>query len=152
MRTRKHPMTPLAAVAGGLLAGAVGTVCLDTVQYVKYRRAGGTKSPLAWEFAPVETWETAPDPGQVAKRVIEGFTQRKLPDRWAWLTSTVAHWAYGSSAAAGYGILAGSLRRPHALYGLPFGAASGSRATSFSPQPGSTSRSTSMTLRPWPAT
>jgi acetylornithine deacetylase/succinyl-diaminopimelate desuccinylase-like protein len=27
---------------------------------------------------------TAPDPGQVAKRVIEGFTQRKLPDRAAW--------------------------------------------------------------------
>ena len=122
MSAGTHPLTPLAAVAGGLLAGAVGTVCLDTVQYVKYRRAGGTKSPLAWEFAPVETWETAPDPGQVARRVIEGFTQRKLPDRWAWLTSTVAHWAYGSSAAAGYGILAGSLRRPHALYGLPFGA------------------------------
>jgi hypothetical protein len=47
----------------------------------------------------------------------------ELPDRWAWLTSTVAHWAYGSSAAALYGILAGSLRRPHALYGVPFGAA-----------------------------
>jgi hypothetical protein len=29
---------------------------------------------------------------------------------------------YGSAAAA-YGVLAGSLRRPHALYGLPFGAA-----------------------------
>ena len=33
------------------------------------------------------------------------------------------HWAYGSSAAALYGILAGSLRSPHAAYGLPFGAA-----------------------------
>jgi hypothetical protein len=122
MRTRTHPMTALAAVTGGLLAGAVGTVCLDTVQYLKYRRAGGTKSPLAWEFAPIETWETAPDPGQVAKRVIEGFTQRKLPDRWAWLTSTAAHWAYGSTAGAAYSILAGSLRGPHAAYGLPFGA------------------------------
>ena len=71
MRTRKYPMTPLAAVAGGLLAGAVGTVCLDTVQYVKYRRAGGTKSPLAWEFAPVETWD----------KVLEwNFTEPKV--RW----------------------------------------------------------------------
>ena len=122
MRTRKHPMTPLAAVAGGLLAGAVGTVAWNTVNTWDTAGRAVRKSPLAWEFAPVETWETAPDPGQVAKRVIEGFTQRKLPDRWAWLTSTVAHWAYGSSAAAGYGILAGSLRRPHALYGLPFGA------------------------------
>lgn len=119
----KHCLTPLAAVAGGLLAGVVGTVCLDTVQYLKYRRAGGTDSPLAWEFAPVRTWEQAPDPGQVARRVIEGFTQRKLPDRWAFPVSTAMHWAYGSGAAALYGILAGSLHRPRAAYGLPFGAA-----------------------------
>lgn len=91
-------MTPLAAVVAGLLAGAAGTVCLDAVHYLKYRRAGGTDSLLAWEFAPVESWETAPDPGQVAKRVLEGFTQRKLPDRSAWLTSTIAHRAYGSAA------------------------------------------------------
>ena len=101
----------------------MGTVCLDTVQYLKYRRADGTKGPLAWEFAPVDTWETAPDPGQVARRVIEGFTQRKLPDRWAWPISTAAHWAYGSTAAAVYGVMAGSARRPHPAYGLPFGAA-----------------------------
>jgi hypothetical protein len=123
MRTRKHPLTPLAAVAAGLLAGAVGTVCLDAVHYLKYRRAGGTESPLAWEFAPVDTWETAPDPGQAARRVIEGFTRRELPDRWAWPVSTAAHWAYGSAAAAMYGVLAGSARRPHPAYGPPFGAA-----------------------------
>ena len=54
MRVRKNPMTPLAAVVTGLLAGAAGTVCLDAVHYLKYRRAGGTDRPLAWEFAPVE--------------------------------------------------------------------------------------------------
>jgi hypothetical protein len=123
MRTRKQTMTPLAAVVGGVLAGAVGTVCMDSVRYLRYRRAGGEQRPLAWEFPPVETWAKADDPGQVAKRVIEGFTQRELPDRWAWLTSTVAHWAYGSSAAAGYGVVVGSLRRPRAVYGVPFGAA-----------------------------
>ena len=122
MPARKHCLTPLAAVAGGLLAGVVGTVCLDTVQYLRYRRRGGTESPLAWEFAPVQTWEQAPAPGQVARRVIEGFTQRKLPDRWAFPVSTAMHWAYGSSAAAAHGILAGSLRSPHPWYGLPFGA------------------------------
>ena len=89
---------------------------------MRYRRKGGKDSPLRWEFAPVDSWEEAPDPGQVAKRLTEGFTHQELPDRWAWLTSTVAHWAYGSSAAALYGIVAGSLRRPHALYGLPLGA------------------------------
>jgi len=123
MRVRKNPMIPLTAVAAGLLAGAVGTVCLDAVQYLKYRRTGGTDNPVAWEFAPVENWETAPDPGQVAKRVIEGFTQRKLPDRSAWLISTIAHWGYGSAAGAAYGIVAGSLPVRHPQHGVPFGAA-----------------------------
>jgi hypothetical protein len=123
MRSRNNPMTPLAAVATGLLAGAVGTVCLDAVHYLKYRRAGGTDGPLAWEFAPVEQWSTAPAPGQVAKRVVEGFTQHRLPDSSAWLASTIAHWAYGSVAGAGYGILAGSRPTPDPGYGVPFGAA-----------------------------
>jgi len=55
--------------------------------------------------------------------VLEGFTQRKLPDRSAWLISTIAHWGYGSAAGAAYGILAGSLSAPHPRYGLPYGAA-----------------------------
>jgi len=42
---------------------------------------------------------------------------------WAWLTSTVAHSAYGSSAAVLYDILAGSVPKPRPWYGLPFGAA-----------------------------
>jgi hypothetical protein len=122
MGFRWRPLTPLGAVVGGILAGAVGTVCMDAVRYVRYRRDGGEDEPLEWEFAPVHTWAQAPDPGKVAQRVIEGFTQRELPDRWAWLTSTVMHWGYGSSAGALYGVLAGSLRRPHPWYGLPFGA------------------------------
>lgn len=123
MRSRNNPMTPLAAVVTGLLAGAVGTVCLDAVHYLKYRRAGGTDGPLAWEFAPIESWETTPAPGQVAKRVVEGFTQRSLPGSSAWLASTVAHWTYGSAAGAVYGVLAGSRATPDPRYGVPFGAA-----------------------------
>jgi hypothetical protein len=122
MRIRWQPLTPLAAVVGGVLAGAVGTVCLDAVQYVRYRKDGGAKTPLEWEFAAVDTWADAPAPGQVGKRVIEGFTQRELPDRWAWPVSTLMHWGYGTSAGAAYGVLAGSLRRPKPWYGVPFGA------------------------------
>jgi hypothetical protein len=121
MVTQRLPVTPLAAVVAGALAGAVGTACMDTIRYVLYRRDGGTDSPLAWEFPRVDSWEKAPDPGQVAKREIEGFTQRELPDRWAGLISTVAHWAYGSAWGAAYGVVAGSLRQPYPLYGLPFG-------------------------------
>jgi hypothetical protein len=63
MRIRWQPLTPLAAIVGGALAGAVGTVCLDAVQYARYRRGGGDKSPTEWEFAAVDTWADAPAPG-----------------------------------------------------------------------------------------
>ena len=93
MGTGKYGITPLAAVVGGLLAGAVGTACLDAVNYVKYRRTGGKDSPLAWEFPKVDSWDQAPDPGQVGKRVIEGFTQREVPDGWAGPVCTVLQWS-----------------------------------------------------------
>jgi hypothetical protein len=62
MYFRMNPMTPLAAVVAGLPAGVAGTVCLVAVHYLKYRRAGWADSALAWEFAPVESWETGPGP------------------------------------------------------------------------------------------
>jgi hypothetical protein len=77
MRTARHCLTPLAAVAGGLL---------DAVHYLEYRRAGGTDSPLRWEFAPVETWDKAP--GQVARR------------------DHSAHLAYGAGTGATFWLLA----------------------------------------------
>jgi uncharacterized membrane protein YagU involved in acid resistance len=123
MDTREQPLSPLAAVAAGLLAGVVGTAVMDAVLYARYRRGGGTDRPMAWEFPPIENWQRASDPGQVARRLIEGFTQRPIPDRWARLTTTVAHWAFGSASAAAYGVVAGSLRRPRPLDGIPFGAA-----------------------------
>jgi hypothetical protein len=119
----RRATTPLAAVAGGFLAGVAGTACMDTARYLMSLRAGAKESPLRWEFGPIESWTDAPDPGQVARRVIEGFTQRKLPDRWAWRISTAAHWSYGSLWGSLYGVVAGSLRSPDPVYGLPFGAA-----------------------------
>jgi hypothetical protein len=124
MRTAsRQTTTPLAAVAGGFLAGVAGTASMDTVRYLMSRRADTKESPLRWEFGPIATWNDAPDPGQVARRVIEGFTQRKLPDRSAWLISTAAHWCYGSLWGSLYGVVAGSLRGRDPVYGLPFGAA-----------------------------
>jgi uncharacterized membrane protein YagU involved in acid resistance len=122
MDSRQHSLTPLAAVAAGAVAGLVGTAVMDGVLYARYRRGGGQEALLAWEFPPVKTWQQASDPGQVAKRVIEGFTQRPIPDRWARLTTTVAHWAFGAASAAAYGVVAGSLRRPRPMDGVPFGA------------------------------
>ena len=117
-------MTPFAAVAGGVLAGLAWNGLPGSVQYVRYRRKGGQDSPLAWEFAPVETWDKAPDraTGEARDRGIRNG--RELPDCWAFPVSTIMHWAYGASAGGrGYGIVAGSLRKPLPAERLPFGTA-----------------------------
>jgi hypothetical protein len=61
------------AVAGGFLAGVAGTASMDTVRYLMSLRSGAKESPVRWEFPAIESWNDAPDPGQVARRVIEGF-------------------------------------------------------------------------------
>ena len=63
-------MTPLGALARGLVASAVGTLAMDTLLFSRYRRGGGTDRFPAWEFsAGVEKWDDAPAPAQVGKRL-----------------------------------------------------------------------------------
>jgi hypothetical protein len=118
------PPTPIGAVARGVLAGAAGTVAMDLLLYARYRRGGGQDPLPGWEFsASVERWEDAPAPAQVGRRLYEGFFQRTLPDSRARLVNNITHWGYGISAAAGYGLMAGSIRDPRIAYGPLFGAA-----------------------------
>ncbi|MCO8270162.1 hypothetical protein M1L60_06095 [Actinoplanes sp. TRM 88003] len=50
--------TPLGAVIRGLVAGAVGTLAMDTLLYWRYRRGGGKDSFRTWEFSStVRTWD-----------------------------------------------------------------------------------------------
>ncbi|GAA1133307.1 hypothetical protein GCM10009630_34340 [Kribbella jejuensis] len=106
-------LTPLGAVARGLVAGTVGTMAMDTLLYAEYRSGGG-KSPFRrWEFsADIESWEQAPAPAQVGRRLFEGLLQRKLPDSRAGLVNNVTHWAFGILNGAAYGVLAGSAPEP----------------------------------------
>ena len=122
MDTRTRTLTPLAAVTGGLLARVVGTAVMDAVLYARYRRSGGKDAPLEWEFPPTENWAEASAPGQVARRVIEGFTQRPIPDRWARLTTIGAHWAFGRPRPPPTAWWPGRCA-PRPQDGLPFGAA-----------------------------
>ena len=123
MRIPKSPMTPLAAVAAGLLAGRWAPFCTGRGESVPSSTAAGAvpRARSRRSSRPSRPGTPLPTRGR-SKRVIEGFAQRTLPDGWAWPVSTAMHWGYGSSAAALYGILAGSARRPRARYGLPFGA------------------------------
>ena len=116
-------MTPLGAVARGLVAGAIGTAAMDTFLFARYRRGGGTSSAFEWESsAGLSDWEQAPAPAHVGKRLVEGLFRTELPPTRARLVNNAMHWGYGIANGVQYGIVAESLPAPRIRYGLPFGA------------------------------
>ncbi|MBV8997526.1 MAG: hypothetical protein JO304_00605, partial [Solirubrobacterales bacterium] len=117
-------VSPLGAVARGLVAGAVGTAAMDTFLFARYRRNGGESGAKKWESsAGVTSWEEAPAPAHVGKRLVEGLFCIELAPSRARLVNNVMHWTYGILNGAQYGIVAESLPTPRIRYGLPFGAA-----------------------------
>jgi hypothetical protein len=95
---------------------------MDAARFWWQRRSGGDRNPWRWEFGPIRTWQQAPAPGQVGRRLIEGFTGRELPDRAAWPVSTFMHWSCGAGWAALFGVVEGSACRARVRSGPPFGA------------------------------
>jgi hypothetical protein len=115
-------LTPIGAVARGLMAGAVGTLAMDLIWYARHRGEGGTTAFADWETAGgLDDWENAPAPAQVGKRLVEGLVKRELKAERARLTTNVVHWTYGMLWGAAYGIVVGSTRKPRTMYGLLFG-------------------------------
>ena len=116
-------LTPIGAVIRGLVAGAVGTAAMDAFLFARYRRGGGKSGAEEWEFsAGLSSWDQAPAPAQVGKRLVEGLFDIKLPASRVPLVNNVTHWAFGIFGGAQYGLVAGSLPTPRIRYGLPFGA------------------------------
>lgn len=116
-------LTPLGAVLRALAAGAVGTAAMDLLLFARYKRDGGDSKFLAWETSSgLSSWEQAPAPAQVGKRIIEGLFQRELPAERAVLVNNITHWAFGILSAVPYGVVVGSLPTRRVGYGLPFGA------------------------------
>jgi hypothetical protein len=119
----QRTMTPLGAVARGVVAGAVGTAAMDALLFARYHRNGGDSGFEAWESsAGLDSWDQAPAPAQVGKRLVEGLFRRGLAPKRARLVNNVTHWAYGVLGGVQYGLVAGSLKAPRVRYGLPFGA------------------------------
>lgn len=121
-KSREMTMSPIGALVRGAVAGAVGTVCLDAANYAQYRAGGGTDDPLTWEFsAGLDSWDKAPAPAIVGKRLYEGFMQKELPPTTARLMNNVTHWAYGIVWGAQFGLIAGSGLAPRRLRGAKLG-------------------------------
>jgi hypothetical protein len=116
-------MPVLSSLLRGLDAGAVGTLAMDTLLYRRYRSRGGDSPFLAWESSEgVDSWERAPAPARVGKKLLERALEREIPPRYARALNNVMHWGFGLATGAGFGLVLGS-HRARVWYGLPFGAA-----------------------------
>jgi hypothetical protein len=116
---RNHAVTSLLA---GTVAGAAGTVAMDLVWFVRYRRGGGKQQWLAWETnQDVDKWDKASSPGQFGRQVVERLTGRELPDRWARSTTNLVHWMTGAGWGAQFGLLSGRSGRHFGEYALLLG-------------------------------
>jgi hypothetical protein len=118
-------MRLLGPVVRGALAGAIGTLAMDALWYVRYRRESGSRSFRAWEFpSEVQSWEDAPAPGQVGRKLIEAVSGRPLPVERAAAVTDAMHWSYGAGWTIAYSGLVRVLGRPRPLWcGPAFGAA-----------------------------
>ncbi|NMI00972.1 hypothetical protein [Pseudonocardia acidicola] len=112
---RPRTRTTAGAIARGMLAGAVGTLAMDTVWYIRYRRGGGRQPFLAWETAAATTgYADASAPAQVGRRVVEGVLHVELPPGTARPMTNAVHWLTGTGWGAVYALLArsGPMRDP----------------------------------------
>lgn len=108
----------------GVSAAALGTLAMDASLYHRYRHDGGDEAFQGWESSEgLVSWENAPAPALVAKRLIEDLLGHELSPRYARLLNNATHWAFGLVNGAGYGLVLGSRQRPKVWFGIPFGAA-----------------------------
>jgi hypothetical protein len=114
--------TPVGAVVKGGLAGIAGTLAMDLAIWADYRRGGGSDPFLAWETsAGLESYDAAPAPAQVGRRIVEGYLQEELPPTTARLVNNAMHLLTGTQWGVVHWILAGTSGRTGPLSGARTG-------------------------------
>ena len=108
----------------GIAAGAVGTLAMDLFLYRRYRHGVGSAGFAGWESSEgLASWDDAPAPALVAKRMLDGALGHEVPPRYARFLNNATHWGFGLANGAIYGLVVDSRRKPEVLAGPPFGAA-----------------------------
>lgn len=113
-------MSPLGALAHGLVAGAVGTAAMTAAQEAVSRVRGGGSSSGGDDGAP--SWDEAPAPAVVARRILEGVFGLDVPPERIGVLTNAMHWGYGTAWGSVYGLVQGTARVHPLVHGLVFGA------------------------------
>jgi hypothetical protein len=141
-------MSALGSTMRGVAASAPGTLAMDASLYRGYRHDGGDADFGSWESSEgLVSWEDAPGPALVAKRLLEGVLKHEISPRYARFLNNATHWGSASprapnpasSSARGAGRRSGTDSRSAPR--------SGPADTSFCLCSASTSRSGSTTSR-----
>jgi hypothetical protein len=114
-------VTPLGAVARGLLAGVAGTAAMTAWQELAAKLQSSGEESEGSSAAPKDPWEEAPAPAIVAKRVGEGVFHEDVPADKIELLTNAMHWGYGTTWGVAFGLVAGTTGRSTLRGGLAFG-------------------------------
>jgi hypothetical protein len=107
----------------GVAAGAIGTVAMDLVWFVRYKRSGGQSTFVAWETASgLNSWDAASAPAKVGRLLYETVSHRELPASRAALTTNIMHWGYGLQWGALFGVSVGASGHARRWHGPLLGA------------------------------
>ena len=108
----------------GAAASAVGTLAMDMWLYRDYLHDGGETAFPAWESSEgLDSWDDAPAPALVAKKLLEAALGHAVAPRYARTLNNATHMGFGLANGAVYGLLVGSRHKPRVWFGVPFGAA-----------------------------
>lgn len=105
-------------LAAGAAGGAAGTLAMDLTWYRRYRRSGGSQGFLDWETAAGTTsYDDAPAPGQVGRRLAAAVLGREPAPSTARAVTNAMHWATGVQWGVAYGLVLPLVRRAGPLPG-----------------------------------
>ncbi|MGH3800738.1 MAG: hypothetical protein ACRDTD_11485 [Pseudonocardiaceae bacterium] len=96
---------------------------MDLLWFSRYRHNGGDSGFVDWEFsAGLNSWDGAPAPAQLGRRLIQGFLHRELPPERARLVNNIVHWATGMGWGAAFVLASSSFPTRRTRHGLILGA------------------------------
>ena len=90
----------------GAVAGAVGTVAMDTLWYRRYREGGGEAGFTDWEFTDADSVEEAGAPAQFADTVTDPVGI-EIADEHAGTVTDAVHWTTGVANGMGHALVNG---------------------------------------------